>query len=259
MPTTTWRSCARRSTISASPPTTNIIVSADHGFSTISKESKTSPSAKVTYDDTPKDFLPMGFLALDLAKALDLPLFDPNDKNARVADECPSQGRQRPAGQGSRQARPRGRHQRRIGPDLSAEQGQEAGGSHHQGAARPGLRQRAVRRRQARTFPRHPADVADRPEGQGGDAHPLDRGQFPLLCGRMRRADQLLGRNRRYRAAAGPGHAWQLRPRRHHELHGGDRAGLQGRLCRSAAGQQRRCRHDHRAADGAACRPTMAD
>jgi len=66
--------------------TTNIIVSADHGFSTISKESKTSPSAKVSYDDTPKDFLPMGFLALDLAKALDLPLFDPNDKNAAVKD-----------------------------------------------------------------------------------------------------------------------------------------------------------------------------
>src|SRR5690348_12395113 len=64
---------------------TNIIVSADHGFSTISKESKTSPSAKVSYDDTPKDFLPMGFVALDLAKALDLPLFDPNDKNAPVA------------------------------------------------------------------------------------------------------------------------------------------------------------------------------
>ncbi|TPQ39741.1 alkaline phosphatase family protein, partial [Bradyrhizobium guangdongense] len=63
---------------------TNIIVSADHGFSTISKESKTSPSAKVSYDDTPKDFLPMGFVALDLAKALDLPLYDPNDKNAKV-------------------------------------------------------------------------------------------------------------------------------------------------------------------------------
>src|ERR1700732_4460039 len=65
---------------------TNIIVSSDHGFSTISKESKTSPSAKIAYDDTPKDFLPVGFLALDLAKALDLPLFDPNDKNARVAE-----------------------------------------------------------------------------------------------------------------------------------------------------------------------------
>jgi predicted AlkP superfamily pyrophosphatase or phosphodiesterase len=63
---------------------TNIIVSADHGFSTISKESKTSPAAKASYDDTPKDFLPMGFLAIDLAKALDLPLFDPNDKNAPV-------------------------------------------------------------------------------------------------------------------------------------------------------------------------------
>src|SRR6202790_2263422 len=33
---------------------TNIIISSDHGFSTISKESKTSPSAKVAYDDTPK-------------------------------------------------------------------------------------------------------------------------------------------------------------------------------------------------------------
>jgi hypothetical protein len=64
---------------------TNILVASDHGFSTISKESKTSPAAKVSYDDTPKDFLPMGFLALDLAKALDLPLFDPNDNNAKVA------------------------------------------------------------------------------------------------------------------------------------------------------------------------------
>jgi hypothetical protein len=64
--------------------TTDIIVSADHGFSTISKQSKTSPSAKVNYDDTPAGFLPMGFVALDLAKALDLPLFDPNDKNAAV-------------------------------------------------------------------------------------------------------------------------------------------------------------------------------
>src|SRR5712671_731156 len=66
--------------------TTNVMVAADHGFSTISKESKTSPSAKTSYEDTPKDFLPMGFVAIDLAKALNLPLFDPNDQNARVAD-----------------------------------------------------------------------------------------------------------------------------------------------------------------------------
>ena len=67
---------------------TNIIVSADHGFSTISKESKTSPSTKMTYSDTPEGFLPMGFLTIDLAKALNLPLFDPNDKNARVPDNA---------------------------------------------------------------------------------------------------------------------------------------------------------------------------
>jgi hypothetical protein len=66
--------------------TTNIMIAADHGFSTISKESKTSPAAKASYADTPKDFLPMGFLAIDLAKALNLPLFDPNDQNALVAD-----------------------------------------------------------------------------------------------------------------------------------------------------------------------------
>ncbi|MGA8317614.1 MAG: alkaline phosphatase family protein [Bradyrhizobium sp.] len=65
---------------------TNIVIASDHGFSTISKESKTSPSAKVSYGDTPKDFLPLGFVALDLARALDLPLFDPNDNNAKVPD-----------------------------------------------------------------------------------------------------------------------------------------------------------------------------
>jgi hypothetical protein len=68
--------------------TTDVMISADHGFSTISKESKTSPAAKASYDDTPKDFLPMGFVAIDLAKALGLPLFDPNDKNAAVADNA---------------------------------------------------------------------------------------------------------------------------------------------------------------------------
>jgi len=65
--------------------TTNIIVTADHGFSTISKESSTSPSAKATYPDVKKDALPPGFVAIDLAKALELPLFDPDNKNAAVA------------------------------------------------------------------------------------------------------------------------------------------------------------------------------
>jgi hypothetical protein len=67
---------------------TNIMISADHGFSTISKESKTSATIKGTYPDTPAGFLPLGFLAIDLAKSLELPLFDPNDKFAAVADNA---------------------------------------------------------------------------------------------------------------------------------------------------------------------------
>lgn len=65
--------------------TTDIVVSADHGFSTISKQSQTSPAAKMKYADVPDGLLPPGFLAIDLAKALELPLFDPNDKYAPVA------------------------------------------------------------------------------------------------------------------------------------------------------------------------------
>ena len=56
---------------------TDILVTADHGFSTISKESAGSASAKARYPDVPAGFLPPGFLALDLGKALNLPVFEP--------------------------------------------------------------------------------------------------------------------------------------------------------------------------------------
>ena len=58
--------------------TTDIVVTADHGFSVASKHSATSAAAKLTYTDTPPGFLPRGFLAIDLSKALGLPLFDAN-------------------------------------------------------------------------------------------------------------------------------------------------------------------------------------
>jgi arylsulfatase A-like enzyme len=64
--------------------TTDIVVAADHGFSTISKESKTSAAAQASYADVPAGLLPPGFLAIDLAKALNVPLFDPDDKNKAV-------------------------------------------------------------------------------------------------------------------------------------------------------------------------------
>ena len=64
--------------------TTDVFVTSDHGFSTISKQSKSSPSVKISYPDTPAGQLPPGFLAIDLAMALDLPLFDPDAKNELV-------------------------------------------------------------------------------------------------------------------------------------------------------------------------------
>jgi len=64
--------------------TTNIFVTSDHAFSTISKESETSPAARASYMDVLPNHLPPGFLALDLARALGLPVFDPDDKNALV-------------------------------------------------------------------------------------------------------------------------------------------------------------------------------
>jgi arylsulfatase A-like enzyme len=64
---------------------TDIVIAADHGFSTISKESKTSPAAQVSYQGVPAGLLPPGFLAIDIAKALALPLHDPDDKKAAVA------------------------------------------------------------------------------------------------------------------------------------------------------------------------------
>jgi predicted AlkP superfamily pyrophosphatase or phosphodiesterase len=65
--------------------TTDIIVTADHGFSTISKESQTSPSVKTKFADTLPSHLPLGFVALDLAHALNMILLDPDDDYKTIA------------------------------------------------------------------------------------------------------------------------------------------------------------------------------
>jgi hypothetical protein len=69
--------------------TTNIVVAADHGFSVISKASRTSPAAKAVYRDVPDGELPPGFLAIDLLVALQhadpaLRLFDPDADNSPI-------------------------------------------------------------------------------------------------------------------------------------------------------------------------------
>ena len=58
--------------------TTDVVVTADHGFSVISKAGGASPAARHSYPDVPAGQLPPGFLAIDLSQALGLPLFEPN-------------------------------------------------------------------------------------------------------------------------------------------------------------------------------------
>jgi hypothetical protein len=73
--------------------TTDIIITADHGFSTITKESATSFAATQAYDDVLPNHLPVGFVALDLAHGLDLLLIDPDTKYAEIlAGAHPAKG-----------------------------------------------------------------------------------------------------------------------------------------------------------------------
>ena len=66
--------------------TTDIIATSDHGFSTISKESQTSSTIKSKFADALPGHLPFGFVALDLALALNLPLIDPDDGYRTIGD-----------------------------------------------------------------------------------------------------------------------------------------------------------------------------
>jgi arylsulfatase A-like enzyme len=73
--------------------TTDVILTSDHGFSTISKESATSWAAQQSYKDVPANQLPPGFLAIDLAHGLGMTLYDPDAKSAEVpAGIAPSRG-----------------------------------------------------------------------------------------------------------------------------------------------------------------------
>jgi arylsulfatase A-like enzyme len=55
---------------------TDIVVTADHGFSTMSRQSATSAAARLRYADVVPGLLPQGFVAIDLSRALGLKLMD---------------------------------------------------------------------------------------------------------------------------------------------------------------------------------------
>src|SRR5262249_44987432 len=65
--------------------TTDIIATSDHGFSTISKESQTSSTVKTKFADTLPGHLPLGFVALDLAHALNCRSSTRTTATARLA------------------------------------------------------------------------------------------------------------------------------------------------------------------------------
>jgi arylsulfatase A-like enzyme len=64
--------------------TTDVFVTADHGFSTIDRHSQTSAAARITYGRVPPGETPPGIVAIDLADALGLPIFDPFQQNKPV-------------------------------------------------------------------------------------------------------------------------------------------------------------------------------
>ena len=72
---------------------TDVILTSDHGFSTISKESATSWSAKQSFTGVPAGQVPPGFVAIDLAHALGKTLYDPDKKGVELtAGQIPSRG-----------------------------------------------------------------------------------------------------------------------------------------------------------------------
>lgn len=85
---------------------TNIIITADHGFSTVSKQSKTSPAAKLKYDNVPAGQLPPGFVAIDLAQTLGLPLHEPAPQGPAVDYRSGKYPRRSSASIGNDPARP---------------------------------------------------------------------------------------------------------------------------------------------------------
>jgi len=63
---------------------TDVIITSDHGFSTILKESATSWAASQSYKDVTAHLLPPGFVAIDIAHSLGMSLYDPDAKGAPV-------------------------------------------------------------------------------------------------------------------------------------------------------------------------------
>ena len=226
--------------------TTDIVLTSDHGFSTISKESATSWAATQSYKDVPAGLLPPGFVAIDLAHALGLKLYEANGTEAAPGTH-PSHAL--------------------IGDDAKKPSVVVAGngGSDliYLPTADKALAAKIVSLLSEQDYTSgifvddalgkiagHPAPVGDRAERRRRYARAVHRRQFPLLLDGLRRSDDLRRRGGRHDPAAGPGHAWQLLARRHAQHHGCPGAELPPAFREQRAGQQRRSRPHDRAPAG---------
>ena len=227
---------------------TNIFVTADHGFSTVSKQSKTSPAAKLKYDNVPEGQLPPGFLAIDLAHALGLPLHEPSAQGTRrrLQGREVSAPRQRFDRQRSGQTRYRGRRERRQRSDLFPA-GQRQGpwrGKVVKALLAQDYTSGVFVRDDLGPIPGTLPMSKSGPERRSANANAGHRREFPLRDDGLRPAAVLQRDRIRYQPVAGAGSSWQFQPRRYRELHGGHRARVQDRLQRYGPGQQRRHRSD---------------
>ena len=234
--------------------TTDIIVTADHGFSTTSKQSQTSASAKLTYRDVPSGFLPAGFLGIDLSLALKLPIWQSNGLPVEVSDGFHPKSN---AVLGADPKHPEMVITANGGTDLIYLTGADPKAMARRivpPADRRGLYRRGVRQRRPGADPRDAADEPDQPDGRRAHAPAFDPGGIHQPPGRLRQG-HLPDHHRRHRPAAGPGPARLIRQRRHPQLHGRRRSGLQKGLRRSDPRVERRPGPHHR--PGAAHRPAV--
>ena len=242
--------------------TTDIVVVADHRFFHDAEgESRTSPTVRTKFANTPAGQLPLGFVALDLARALELPLIDPDD-NYRTIGE----GERSKFGNGL------------IGGDSNSPKLVVAanGGSDliYLPDGDKELAKRVIDVLLAQDYVsgifvdtklgKFPGTLTlDDIALEGAAVTPLPAiaisfRSFDTVCGEpvqctVEIADTILQQG-------APGHARLVQPRRHLEFHGHAGAGLQIALRRSGARQQRRCRpHDRPPAASRRERKRQAD
>ena len=223
--------------------TTDIIGTADHGFSTISKESRTSSTIKTKFADTLPDHLPYGFVALDLARALNLPLIDPDDGYRTIA----SNGQHTKNGNGligDDRNKPKVVVAANGGSDLIyIPDGDKAMAKRIVDAL---LTQDYVSGifvdfQAWQNFPALCRWTTSRSKARRSRRTRRSR-SVPVIRHRVRRTGAMHGRSRRHDPSARPGHARFVQPRRHLELHGDAGTGLQIALHRSGTDEQRRSR-----------------